>query len=94
MRFSLGFGAYLCDKLHSGLRFILLHALPWGAGRCEPHPPHSCRAEAEAARTAAEQELAEAKSAAEEEQQALQGKLSQLTEQLLNSMIEPVKRGD
>ena len=36
--------------------------------------------------------MKELKAQAEEEQQALQGKLSQLTEQLLNSMIEPVKR--
>ena len=37
-------------------------------------------------------EIAELKAKSEEEQQALQGKLSQLTEQLLNSMIEPIKR--
>lgn len=50
------------------------------------------RAEAEQSRQAFEQELADCSARSEEAQKALQGKLSELSEQLLTSMIEPVKR--
>lgn len=50
------------------------------------------KAEAEASKASFESEMTEYKSKADEDRQALQGKLSELTEQLLNSMIEPVRR--
>lgn len=55
-------------------------------------PPGRPRAEAEQQKAAYEQELAEQRARADEERTNLQGKLSELSEQLLTSMIEPVKR--